>query len=526
MANIKPGEHDSFPKTGRVTEVCKEWSVREDGALAYRLQNEEITGHLQSNRYRNAVVRQDFPCALDEQLREQQLAEQAAAVYHQMLAEQEEIDNLYAKQLANKIENEEKLRRRTVEVEDEQIVAHLVENEIVSNTPSSSSHYNSPQKLCSTPLYNANFNQAPFRQERSSSRRQALAMPLPDKTNNILTSLPNAGFIDNMQDHYVYTEPYRANNDLANQLDRIDIAELGVPLEETGQRAIQEQKDALLARKLQQQEDSSQESQLNRDRLLAIEAQDKELAKLLQERERQKAKRAKERAKQKALAKKQLQSKEQDVHQIMPDDSYSNPADLLPSPHNSDLTHNLLKQPQHQPDITNHTEDDFNYSFPVDVLPSKNYSSLKQNYDSKFNQDTKILNAHCSTLPEKLNAVRTPVRPTQLDLKFSNNPNKVKYSELEFVDNPSQHVNIAMAIDPTYTRRNHHGTTYYDTSSGTVTTSTSSSSPGITLPPLDTIEHESETSPVPPYMPIQGQRRTASLEKKSKKKSKDACKQQ
>ncbi|KAF5289956.1 hypothetical protein FQR65_LT11703, partial [Abscondita terminalis] len=114
---------------------------REDGALAYHLQNQEISEHLQGNRFRNAVVREDFPRALDEQIREQQLAEQAAAVYHQMLAEQEE--------------------------------------------------------------------------------------------------------------------------------------------------------------ELQEQEDSSEQLQLNRDRLLAIEAQDKELAKLLQERERQKAKRARERAKQK-----------------------------------------------------------------------------------------------------------------------------------------------------------------------------------------------------------------------------------
>lgn len=92
---------DSTPKSGRVTEVCKEWLVREDGALAYRLQAQEINEHYSSNKSRNAQVREDFPCAYVEQLKEQKLAEQAAAVYHKMLAEQEEIDNKIAKELGN-----------------------------------------------------------------------------------------------------------------------------------------------------------------------------------------------------------------------------------------------------------------------------------------------------------------------------------------------------------------------------------------------------------------------------------------
>lgn len=70
----------------------KEWMVREDSALAYRLQNEEFTDHLSGNRFRNAVVREDFPRAKNEQQKEQEMAEQAAAIYHRMLQEQEEHD--------------------------------------------------------------------------------------------------------------------------------------------------------------------------------------------------------------------------------------------------------------------------------------------------------------------------------------------------------------------------------------------------------------------------------------------------
>lgn len=47
-----------------------------------------VTEHYSGNKHRNAQVRQDFPCAVDEQVREQHLAEQAAALYHQMILEQ------------------------------------------------------------------------------------------------------------------------------------------------------------------------------------------------------------------------------------------------------------------------------------------------------------------------------------------------------------------------------------------------------------------------------------------------------
>lgn len=68
--------------------VCKEWLVREDGALAYQLQSQEINEHYKGNRFRNALVRQDYPTALHEQIKEKEYAERQAAVYHQMINEQ------------------------------------------------------------------------------------------------------------------------------------------------------------------------------------------------------------------------------------------------------------------------------------------------------------------------------------------------------------------------------------------------------------------------------------------------------
>lgn len=68
--------------------VCKEWLVREDGALAYQLQSQEINDHYKGNRTRNGQVRQDFPTALHEQIKEKENAERHAALYHRMINEQ------------------------------------------------------------------------------------------------------------------------------------------------------------------------------------------------------------------------------------------------------------------------------------------------------------------------------------------------------------------------------------------------------------------------------------------------------
>nr|CAI5846971.1 unnamed protein product [Callosobruchus analis] len=84
-----------------------------------------------------------------------------------------------------------------------------------------------------------------------------------------------------------------------------------------------------------------------------------------------------------------------------------------------------------------------------------------------------------------------------------------------------------MAIDPTYTRR---GGGYPRGTASSITSAVSDSSGTITtsmvLPSPDICNLDDE-NPAPPYMPIQGQRRTASLEKKQKKKHKEGgCKQQ
>ncbi|KAL6431009.1 hypothetical protein ACFW04_007041 [Cataglyphis niger] len=99
---------DSLPKAGRVNEVCREWLVHEDGALAYRLQDEEIKEHYTSNKTRNAQVREDVPRAKVEQ-------ELEALRYQNYIQQQEERDALVARQIALSLEREERQRERELQ---------------------------------------------------------------------------------------------------------------------------------------------------------------------------------------------------------------------------------------------------------------------------------------------------------------------------------------------------------------------------------------------------------------------------
>ncbi|XP_060829478.1 coiled-coil domain-containing protein 50 isoform X2 [Bombus pascuorum] len=99
---------DTLPKAGRVNEVCREWLVHEDGALAYRLQDEEIREHYTSNKVRNAQVREDLPRAKVEQELEE-------LRYQSYIQQQEERDALVAKQIALSLEREERQKERELQ---------------------------------------------------------------------------------------------------------------------------------------------------------------------------------------------------------------------------------------------------------------------------------------------------------------------------------------------------------------------------------------------------------------------------
>ncbi|XP_036328596.1 uncharacterized protein LOC118740939 isoform X2 [Rhagoletis pomonella] len=118
---------EALPKSGHVNEVCKEWLVREDSALAYKLQSQEINDFYKGNRQRNAVVREDFPTALNEQIKEKEQAERQVEMYRRRLLEQEAYDKRVAKEIAEKLERDLQEQRQRELLESEEMAQQMQE---------------------------------------------------------------------------------------------------------------------------------------------------------------------------------------------------------------------------------------------------------------------------------------------------------------------------------------------------------------------------------------------------------------
>ncbi|XP_062126282.1 putative mediator of RNA polymerase II transcription subunit 12 isoform X3 [Drosophila sulfurigaster albostrigata] len=374
---------ESLPRSGHVNEVCKEWLVREDGALAYKLQSQEINDFYKGNRYRNAVVREDFPTALHEQIKETEQAQRQVEAYRRRLTEQEEHDKRVAKEIADKLERDLQEQQQK-ELQQSELIAQKMQ-EIYVNLPpvpppatrdksrppprpaKASIHQQQQQQLQQQQqqqhqlLTNGSLEPSTSQQARYlSQQQQQQQQPLQlqqqhfSQTDNYvgLSLIPNilemptaaaaaAAATPSRQAQQqahaqLQTQQQQHNNQLlklspekydqmvgnfalpnAKAVERhmqqhaddielyVDLCEygslrdIGVPAEEAlemSKKLKQEQKDEILARRLQAIESKDNMRQEQRDRMLAIEAQDKELAKMLQEREKAKVKRAKEKA--------------------------------------------------------------------------------------------------------------------------------------------------------------------------------------------------------------------------------------
>ncbi|XP_034238505.1 RNA-binding protein 33 isoform X2 [Thrips palmi] len=281
-----------------------------------------------------------------------------------------------------------------------------------------------------------------------------------------------------------------APEDVAQQIRQLNLSrhvpmcdDLPSPEElyEEEARRLQEEKDAEFARLLQEQEEREGADGIDRDRLLAMEAQDQELARMLQDKEKAKLRRARERAKQKALLKKQQEQQQMDG-------SGAGPSGAGPS---GSGTSSPLS-PHHPP-----LEDEEGcYSLPHQGSPVPPHPTAAGSSFEMAKSASKGRRRFPD--PEAIEELPSPGFTPPGTVNGTNEALR----------------NIAIVIDPTYPRRSPPNV-------GGIRTS-----PVNTNNQQDYVDEDC-TSPAPPYMPIQGQRRTASLEKKAKKKApKDGCKQQ
>lgn len=94
-----------------------------------------VNEHYKGNRFRNQVVRQDFPTAVNEQNKEKENAERQAALYHQMINEQEEADAKVARQLAENLQTEADVERRRHMDAGEQLARRLHDKMVIQKKP-------------------------------------------------------------------------------------------------------------------------------------------------------------------------------------------------------------------------------------------------------------------------------------------------------------------------------------------------------------------------------------------------------
>ncbi|XP_032592346.2 mediator of RNA polymerase II transcription subunit 15 isoform X3 [Drosophila grimshawi] len=347
---------ESLPRSGHVNEVCKEWLVREDGALAYKLQSQEINDFYKGNRYRNAVVREDFPTALHEQIKETEQAQRQVEAYRRRLTEQEEHDKRVAKEIADKLERDLQEQQQE-ELQQSELIAQKMQ-EIYVNLPpvpppTTRDKSRPPprpakasirqqqlqlqqqqQQQSNGSLEPSTSQQARYHSQQQQQQQQqqhfsqtdnyvglSLIPNIVDKpataavaaTAAAATSTPSSRHnaqnthnqllklspekYDQMVGNFALGNSKAAERHMQQHADDIELyvdpcdyaslRDIGVPPEEIhemSKKIKQEQKDELLARRLQAIESKDSVRQEQRDRLLAIEAQDKELAKMLQER--------------------------------------------------------------------------------------------------------------------------------------------------------------------------------------------------------------------------------------------------
>lgn len=93
-----------------------------------------VSEHYNGNRYRNQLVREDFPTALSEQMKERQNAERQAALYHEMINQQEESDCVVAQQLAEQLRRDGERRRLAMIAQDESL-GHQLQNSMHIGDP-------------------------------------------------------------------------------------------------------------------------------------------------------------------------------------------------------------------------------------------------------------------------------------------------------------------------------------------------------------------------------------------------------
>ncbi|XP_068753703.1 trichohyalin-like isoform X2 [Montipora capricornis] len=300
-----------------VRQVCQDFMVREDGALAQRLQEEEFGNHYLRNRSERKTVREDVKAAKITYLEEVRNAQiLPVAEVHNM----EQTEQWLASDLQHKLRQEEvevERRRKDAETRDEEIAKHLQEKESLKLERARQRRTERQQK----------------EEEEGKMLSEALSKLKENGKNRVkhceVAEIQTAPVPVGSRDRPVHTDDTKPHQKLSakgsnssrgsdngNSMGEGTVVQLPRPAEggrlecdriimadgtaidlfdenddsgvrEKAHRRSRERQDEEFARKLQEEENKllEQDRQAANDRRVALEYQDREFAKELQRRE-------------------------------------------------------------------------------------------------------------------------------------------------------------------------------------------------------------------------------------------------
>ncbi len=311
---------------GRVSRLRQNWAVHEDGALAQRLQSQEIEDHLGGNRRRNHQIRQDFPAAAAEQSIEEHHAEE---IYRRHVRRQKEIekrDAEVARRLAREQDMAEREHREYEAMRDEVFARRLQSLEQSRGRSSGGSSVAPPSQRSlgavarpprpepagTPPLPVTADGDVPSSHTRETSFHDLRGgLRYNDEQYLVKMAVPavvkaEPVYANNKPEHYAVSNVAGGEGNgaaaatITSELGAAGLSQKDLVVSKRIEAQLeQEKRDQELARQLQEQLSYTEETEA--DLKAAREARDLEIARKLHEKEKAKLKRAKERSRLKRL---------------------------------------------------------------------------------------------------------------------------------------------------------------------------------------------------------------------------------
>jgi len=453
--------------SGQVNRLRQNWAVHEDGALAQRLQSEEIKTHLHGNRQRNHQIREDVPRARQEQVSEVEEACKQAEERRRMLHEIEFRDAEVARQVQTRLFKDTgtpPLPMMSNGDVPEAVGGAMggcdIPRRIVYNDEQYQVKLARPALVKDEPVYANN-----------KPEHYAVSTKYPgDRQVGTISKIPAAS----PRRSYMTHDQNQDSDGVDNVVGMAGLSQRDLVLSQRAEAQLEQQKrDQELARRLQGQLELEEDE----DARLAREAQDLEYAKMIHEKDKAKLKRAKERKK---LKKQHEQQQQQQFNEVQN--------------RTESRTSGERRSGSHTPQRS------------FDATPNSTNENLDQHRLVDVDDQESVISAPHPGL--KLPA-RKPYMNTGAIDSHRSSCNNVQQL-LDHRPDTGQDADISDLSEPQYAN-------------------VGPNAGNSAMPAMHIRQTSDDGLPIPPYMPMQQpmSKRSTSLEKRiKKKKEKEGCKQQ